>query len=132
MRIAVFTDTFLPQVNGVVRSIVTMANELAARGHRVAVFTMEVDKLRNAGGGGMEGLDGRIEVFPFRSVRLPGFHEIQARIPTVVGPLRAARTFQPDVIHLHTIFTIGWEAIWVARLLRRPLVVSHHGFLAEY
>lgn len=132
MRIALFTDTFLPQVNGVVRSIVTLANQLAARDHRVAVFTMEVDKLGNGGAGRGEDLDGRIEVFPFRSVPLPGFREVQAHLPTLVGPLRVARRFDPDVIHLHTIFTVGWEAIWIARLLGRPLVGSHHGFLAEY
>lgn len=132
LRIAVFTDTFLPQVNGVVRSIVSMANELVARGHRVAVFTMEFDKLHDAARGGFDGLAEGIEVYPFRSVGLPGFREIQARIPTVLRPLRVARRFNPDVIHLHTIFTMGWEAIWIARLLCRPLVGSHHGLLTEY
>ena len=45
MRIAIFTDTFLPQVNGVVRSIVTTANVLAKHGHSIAIFTVNAEKL---------------------------------------------------------------------------------------
>ncbi len=131
MRIAIFTDTFLPQVNGVVRSIVTTANELVDRGHAVAVLTMDVRRI--AGEAGPQGeLDGRVLVLPFPSFTLPGFGHIQARFPTVVRPLAALRRFRPDILHLHTIFTVGWEAVVCARLLRRPLVGSHHGFLAEY
>jgi len=130
MRIAIFTDTFLPQINGVVRSIVTTANQLVERGHAVAVFTMDVAKLAN--GHATPDLDARISVHPFPSVALPGFAHIQARLPSVVGPLNAVRRFQADVIHLHTIFTMGVEAVWVAKLLKCPLVGSHHGFLAEY
>ncbi|MGH8512097.1 MAG: glycosyltransferase, partial [Gammaproteobacteria bacterium] len=104
MRIAIFTDTFLPQINGVVRSIVTTANQLVERGHAVAVFTMDVSKLAN--GHAMSDLDARIPVHPFPSVALPGFPHIQARLPSLVGPLNGVRRFQADVIHLHTIFTM--------------------------
>ncbi|MGH8507109.1 MAG: glycosyltransferase [Gammaproteobacteria bacterium] len=130
MRIAIFTDTFLPQINGVVRSIVTTANQLVERGHAVAVFTMDIGKLAN--GDATSDLDARIPVYPFPSVAFPGFAHIQARVPSLVGPLKAVRRFQADVIHLHTIFTMGLESVWVAKLLKCPLVGSHHGFLAEY
>ncbi|MGH8588347.1 MAG: glycosyltransferase, partial [Gammaproteobacteria bacterium] len=131
MRIALFTDTFLPQVNGVVRSVVTTANELVRRGHAVAVFTMDVSRI--VGEGGPQGeLDPRVLVFPFPSFTFPGFRHIQARFPTIARPLARLRRFRPDVIHLHTIFTVGWEAVACARLLGCPLVGSHHGFLAEY
>lgn len=131
MRIAVFTDTFLPQVNGVVRSTVTMLNGLVGHGHEAAVFTMQVGKVypREVS---FDDLDPRVRVHTFPSLQVPGFKDIQARIPTVVQPLKAARRFRPDVIHLQTIFTMGWEAVCIARLLRCPLVGSHHGFLAEY
>jgi len=45
MRIAIFADTFLPQINGVVRSVVTTANALAKRGHDVAIFTVNAEKI---------------------------------------------------------------------------------------
>lgn len=131
MRIALFTDTFLPQVNGVVRSVVTSANELVRRGHAVAVYTMDVSRIEGQDGPRGE-LDERVLVFPFPSFSLPGFRHIQARFPTVVRPLAKLRRFRPDVIHLHTIFTVGWEAVACAKLLGCPLMGSHHGFLAEY
>ncbi len=131
MRIALFTDTFLPQVNGVVRSVVTTANELVRGGHAVAVFTMDVRRIEGENGPQGE-LDPRVLVFPFPSFTLPGFPHIQARFPTIARPLAKLRRFRPDVIHLHTIFTVGWEAVACARLLGCPLVGSHHGFLAEY
>jgi len=131
MRIALFTDTFLPQVNGVVRSVVTTANELVRCGHAVAVFTMDVSRIEGEGGPQGE-LDPRVLVFPFPSFTLPGFRHIQARFPTIARPLAKLRRFRPDVIHLHTIFTVGWEAVACAKLLSCPLAGSHHGFLAEY
>jgi 1,2-diacylglycerol 3-alpha-glucosyltransferase len=131
MRIALFTDTFLPQVNGVVRSVVTTANELVRRGHAVAVFTMDVSRIEGEGGPQGE-LEPGVQVFPFPSFTLPGFRHIQARFPTIARPLAKLRRFRPDVIHLHTIFTVGWEAVACAKLLGCPLVGSHHGFLAEY
>ncbi|MGH8582435.1 MAG: glycosyltransferase [Gammaproteobacteria bacterium] len=131
MRIAVFTDTFLPQVNGVVRSTVTLVNGLVGHGHEAAVFTMQVSKVYPRAVS-FDDLDPRVRVHAFPSLQVPGFKDIQARIPTVVQPLKAARRFHPDVIHLQTIFTMGWEAVCIARLLGCPLVGTHHGFLAEY
>jgi glycosyltransferase involved in cell wall biosynthesis len=131
MRIAIFTDTFLPQVNGVVRSVVTTANELVRRRHAVAVFTMDVSKI-DGQDGPLGELDGRVLVHPYPSFTFPGFRHIQARFPTVREPLADLRRFRPDVMHLHTIFTVGWEAVLCARLLGCPLIGSHHGFLAEY
>lgn len=132
MRIAIFTDTFLPQVNGVVRSIATTANALIERGHDVGVFTVNIDKLANSIKIKSDELDARVQVFPFCSVTPPTFKHVQMRIPTLVSPLRRTYRFKPDIIHTHTTFNMGWEAIGVARVVNRPLIGTHHGFLAEY
>ena len=39
MRIGIFTDTYRPQVNGVVSSIMTLEKELRKQGHKVYVIT---------------------------------------------------------------------------------------------
>lgn len=130
MKIAIFTDTFLPQVNGVVRSIVTTANELVARGHTVAVFTINVEKLSKEIR--RKELDPAIDVYPFSSFALPTYKDIQVRVPTFGPALYQVYKFQPDLIHSHTTFGIGWEAVAAANALDVPLVGTHHGFLAEY
>lgn len=134
MRIAIFTDTFLPQVNGVVRTVVTTANGLVARGHDVAVFTIDVKKIRIGAAHSSQPneLDDRVEVHTFSSITSPWFKDIQLRIPTLLAPLSAARRFRPDLIHSQTSFGIGWDAVMLAKLLKCPLVGTHHGFLAEY
>jgi glycosyltransferase involved in cell wall biosynthesis len=134
MRIAIFSDTFLPQVNGVVRSVVTTANGLAGRGHEVVIFTMDVKKVALCfpEHPDIDALDPRVKLCPLFSLALPRFKEIQARVPTFFHPYRLLKEFQPDVIHCHTIFSLAWEAMIVAKLLEIPFVGSHHGFLAEY
>jgi len=39
MRIGIFTDTYRPQVNGVVSSITTLERELRKKGHKVYIIT---------------------------------------------------------------------------------------------
>ncbi|TAN57087.1 glycosyltransferase family 4 protein [Patescibacteria group bacterium] len=130
MRIAIFTDTFLPQVNGVVRSIVTTANVLAKHGHSIAIFTVNAEKLSKKIKA--KELDERIQVYPFSSFALPTYKELQVRIPTFVPSLYEVYRFNPDLIHSHTTFGIGWEAVMSANFLKIPLVGTHHGFLAEF
>ena len=130
MRIAIFTDTFLPQVNGVVRSIVTTANVLAKHGHSVAIFTVSAEKISKKIKA--KDLDERIQVYPFSSFALPTYKELQVRIPTFVPSLYAVYRFNPDLIHSHTTFGIVWEAVMSANFLNIPLVGTHHGFLAEF
>ena len=130
MRIAIFTDTFLPQINGVVRSIVTTANTLARHGHEVAVFTINAETLSKSVR--QKELDPLVEVHPFASFTLPTYKDIQVRVPTFGPALYQVYKFQPDLIHSHTTFGIGWEAVAAANALDVPLVGTHHGFLAEY
>jgi 1,2-diacylglycerol 3-alpha-glucosyltransferase len=132
LRIAIFTDTFLPQVNGVVRTITTLAQGLVSRGHEVAIFTIDVNKIKTQEISSASGLNGQVQIYTFFSATSPWFKDIQLRFPTIVAPFSAARQFRPDIIHSQTSFGIGWDAVMVAKLLKCPLIGTHHGFLAEY
>ena len=46
MKIAYFTDTFLPQVNGVATALANQATELGARDHSVLIFTPKLDGIK--------------------------------------------------------------------------------------
>ena len=130
MRIAIFADTFLPQVNGVVRSVVTTANALAKRGHDVAIFTVNAEKISKKNR--VKELNDRVQVYPFSSFALPTYKELQVRIPTFIPSFYEVYRFNPDLIHSHTTFGIGWEAVTAANFLNIPLIGTHHGFLAEF
>lgn len=127
MRIALFTDTFLPQINGVVTAIRISAEELVRRGHAVAVFTVEGDRDYET-----DELPPTVQVFRFRALKLPTYPGMRVRLPTFAPTLKQVRSFAPELIHSHTLFGVGWEAVLAARRLHLPLVGTHHAFLDEY
>ena len=88
MKIALVTDAWLPQVNGVVTTLVELVRELQSSGHEVVVF--HPGQFRTRPCPGYAGID--LAVFPGRSLN---------RL------LAAAR---PDAIHLATEGPLGWAA----------------------
>jgi len=88
MRIALITDAWRPQVNGVVTTLVELVAHLQAAGHQVLVVH-----------------PGMFETRP-----CPGYAEIHlARRPSrTLAPL--LRGFEPDAIHLATEGPLGWAA----------------------
>ena len=85
MRIAIVTDAWLPQVNGVVRTLTATVGELMRRGHTVAVVTPD----------------------QFRTVPCPTYPEIRLALagPRQVG--RRIERFEPDAIHIATEGPLG-------------------------
>ena len=88
MKIAIASDAWEPQVNGVVRTLRTTAAELAGRGHDVHRLTPDL----------------------FRTVPCPSYPEI--RLALGCGRAVAARLFaiDPDAVHIATEGPIGWAA----------------------
>lgn len=127
MRIALFTDTFPPEVNGVAHSVARSAEALATRGHDVSVFTVSKStrkELRKVSGG-------RYAVETISSMGIPIYLGVRTTIPIGLA-LRKVSRFKPDIIHSHTPFSVGWEAVWAARFLKVPIVGTHHTFFDHY
>jgi len=126
MRIAVFSDTFPPQTNGVAHTAYLSAKNLIELGHEVVVFTV-AKKPKNRPDINLKNL---------KVLRLPS-------VPAIVYPgerftlpigatLRQIKKFDPDIIHVHTPFSVGWEAILISKILKIPLVGTHHTFYNHY
>ena len=127
MRIAFFTDTFPPEVNGVANTAARAARALAAAGHQMKVFTvsrLSPEEIQKEVGGAYE-----VETIP--SVRLPIYLGVRVTAPVGLALRKVAR-FRPDILHSHTPFSMGWEAVWAARFLGVPLVGTHHTFFNHY
>ncbi|MBI3305267.1 glycosyltransferase [Candidatus Parcubacteria bacterium] len=123
MKIAFYSDTFWPQVNGVVRSLVTLAETLRERGHEIEVHAP------SAPGGESPDLRG-IRVLRYASFTLPNYRQYRLVIPTF-GRWRSL-SGRPDIIHTHTPFGVGWEAVAAAKHLGRPLVGTHHTLAEKF
>lgn len=127
MKIAIFSDTFPPAVNGVAVVAAESAKALAKRGHLVQVFTVCP---KSPGRPFWE--EERVALIALPSLPTGSIYE-SSRLTLPVGlAWRRLKEFQPDVIHTHTPFSVGWEAVWAAKQLKNPLIGTHHTFYDHY
>jgi hypothetical protein len=102
------------------------AKSLADLGHAVAVFS--VFKKSRAG---KKNTAGNPAVVPLFSV--PALVYTDERLALSFGAsLKKLKKFNPDIIHTHTPFSAGWEAVALAKFLKIPLVGTHHTFYDHY
>lgn len=121
MKIAYFTDMFLPQISGVATSLSNQARVLGELGHTVLIFTPRLDGIKR-------------EKFNAKNVTIVHLPTIPALIYTefkfgVFGLPRVIKyltKFKPDIIHLHSPFTIGMDAVMAAKIFKVPLVGTVH------
>lgn len=124
MRIALFTDTFLRQVNGVVVAVVELAKSLADRGHKVYIFAPRIE-------GGEEFSYPNVVVKLCPSVPALIYEDYKFTLPFDPWVLNFVRSERIDVIHFNTPIMLGLQAIITAKILKLPLVGTFHTFFAE-
>ena len=127
MKIAIYSDTFLPQVNGVTNVVYRSAEALARRGHNVRIYTVTTLKPREW----QKINGGRIELVNLPSVPFWGYAGERVDMSFGIN-LPNVKKFAPDIIHSHTPFSAGWEAVLAARYAKTCLVGTHHTFYDHY
>jgi glycosyltransferase involved in cell wall biosynthesis len=110
MRIALCSDTYHPIADGVANHLVDYKVELEKRGHSVRVYTVFSTN------------DG---VFGLPSYRFPLYKEYRVGIP-VYEMYRDLERFDPQVIHIHTPFTLGTMGYRYARKRNIPTIGTYH------
>lgn len=124
MKIGIFTDTYLPDINGVATSSFILRNALEALGHEVIVITTELkkgDEYEDIGN--VYRLSG-IEVKQLYDYRLAQFFSLKA--------MHMLKNMHLDVIHIQTEFSVGIFGKIVARLLNIPVVYTYHTQYEDY
>ncbi|KJY41935.1 glycosyl transferase family 1 [Streptomyces sp. NRRL B-1568] len=125
MRVAIVTESFPPDVNGVAHCAWQTARHLVRRGHEPLVVTP-------AGPGGGPGTqDGPYPVVRVPSVPLPGYPQVRVALP---GRRLAAALagHRPDVVHLASPFVLGARAVPLAARLGAPVVAVYQTDLGGY
>jgi len=128
MRIAIFSDTFPPQINGVSHFVWKSAEALAKLGHEVRVFMVSQSRKQSRENSGYSH-NPKLVFLP--STSFWGYPGERLEIPLGFA-LAEIRKFKPDVIHTHTPFGTGWEAIWAGKIFNIPIVGTHHTFFDHY
>jgi len=135
MKIAIFSDNFYPEISGISDSIISLAKELAGRGHEIRFYVPRYPARCHAKIG-VEckeiNLGKNISVERLFSVPYPsGTGQGRAVIPNPFAAL-SVRKFNPDVIHTQLFFGAGLFALWSARVLKKPLVGTNHTAVTEF
>ncbi len=121
MRIAIFSDTWLPQVNGVTRTLDRLLHAIEARGGAVRAYTTTDPAAR---------ADDRIT--RYRSRPFWAYPQLRIARPDRAWAQRELELFQPTLVHLASQFGIGLSGRAAARELGIPFVSSYHTSLSAY
>ncbi|WP_162328675.1 glycosyltransferase family 4 protein [Synechocystis sp. CACIAM 05] len=121
MRVALFTETFLPKIDGIVTRLKHTVENLQRQGHQVLVFCPE---------GGLKEYKGA-KIHGVKGMPLPLYPELKLAFPSPQIK-QALLKFKPDLIHVVNPAVLGLGGIYYAKNLHIPLVASYHTHLPQY
>lgn len=129
LRIAVVTETYPPEINGVARTVGLMVDGLLARGHHIEL----VRPRQSADPTGPQPAPAdRLEVQLTVGLSIPKYPELQLGLTRVARLARAWAERRPDVVHIITEGPLGWAALFAARKLGIPAVSDFHTNFHDY
>ena len=121
MRVAIVTESFYPQINGVTNSVRHTVDRLLETGHQALVI---------APGPGLSSYRG-VPVVRVRHVGLPGYQSFSLGLPDAAVE-RALIAFRPDVVHLASPISLGAVGLRAARRLGVPTVAVYQTDIAKF
>tara|TARA_Y100001978_G_scaffold195458_1_gene203766 strand:- start:130 stop:1260 length:1131 start_codon:yes stop_codon:yes gene_type:complete len=121
VKIAFFTETFLPKVDGIVTRLTKTIDNLVQNGDEVVVFCPEGCPNEYKGA----------KIIGVAAMPLPLYPELKLGLP---GPAvsDALEDFKPDLIHVVNPAVLGLGGIWLAKTNNIPLIASYHTHLPKY
>ncbi len=125
MKIALFSDTWWPNINGVVISLTNQIKVLSNK-HEIWVFVPRI-----SGSDRFFSPPENVIVCELRSIPFPAYPGYKIGLPD--DTLRKIlKRHQFHVVHSHGPFSLGWFAVLAARTQRIPLVSTFHTWISEY
>jgi phosphatidylinositol alpha 1,6-mannosyltransferase len=121
MRVAIVTESFLPQRNGVTSTVVNLLDRLLRTGHEPLVVAPAPGPSHYHG----------VPVARVRSMPLPAYRSFPLGLPDG-SVVRELRRFRPDVVHLASPVVLGAAGLRAARRLDVPTVAAYQTDLAGF
>lgn len=121
MRIAIFTETFLPKIDGIVTRLKYTVEYLVKLGNQVLVFSPD---------GGLREYCGA-EIYGVSAFDFPLYPELKVALPRPsIGS--ALEQFKPDLVHIVNPAILGMAGLYYAKKMNYPLMASYHTHLPQY
>ncbi len=129
MRIAIVTETWPPEINGVALTVHSFVEQLSAQGHEIDLVRPEQDR-------DVPPPPARTDELAVRGAAIPRYPGLRFGFPA--GPTLKARWLfkRPDAVYIATEGPLGWSAMRAANALRLPVATGFHtrfdDFVAHY
>ena len=122
VKIALVTETFPPEINGVAMTFGVLSRELAGLGHAVTVYR---PRRPGEGDAAAEGSNPFREQ-PLPGIPLPGYPSLRMGLPAAGRLKQLWQGARPDLVHVATEGPLGASAVRAALALRIPITSSFH------
>ncbi|MCI0655377.1 MAG: glycosyltransferase, partial [Methylococcaceae bacterium] len=122
MNILMLTNTFMPYVGGVARSVQRFVDEYRRQGHRVMVAAPLYKNTPKT----------EIDVVRFPAIQHFNGTEFSLPMPLPGRGSIEMKRFEPDIVHAHHPFALGGTAARIAALRGVPLIFTHHTMYEKY
>jgi glycosyltransferase involved in cell wall biosynthesis len=119
-----FTNTYLPHVGGVARSVSVLAEDLERIGHRVLIVAPAYPKHEETEASG--------SVLRLPAIQNFNGSDFSLRIPMPFVVSEKVDAFSPDLVHSHHPYLLGDTALRTSERLGIPLVFTHHTRYEQY
>jgi glycosyltransferase involved in cell wall biosynthesis len=130
LRIAVVTETWPPEVNGVAMTLSKLIQHLGQRHHSIQLIRPRQNKLD-------EGHEetGWSELL-LRGLPIPRYPQLKLGLPSKKALIKAWSTRRPDLVHIATEGPLSWSALQAAHILRLPVTsdfrTNFHSYCQHY
>lgn len=125
MRIAIVSETYAPEINGVALTAQRYAEQLLALGHQVE---LTCPRRSDRTGPGLPGLD----VYQMAGVPIPRYSALRFGLPNPAPLFHRWRRQRPDAVYVATEGPLGWAAVSVALNLGIPVATGFHSRFDHY
>jgi len=122
LRVAIFSDSVLPILNGVSISVDALVGELRNRGHRVHIFAPSYFRHHDADP----------NIYRFRAIETPWAKNYPIAFPPFYRMLLKFRRHEFDIVHTHTPFAMGMVGLRWAESHELPIVSTYHTLYDRY
>lgn len=122
MRIAIFTNCYLPLVNGVVGAVSLLRKGFLEQGHQVHIFAPQFDDY----------VDAEPEIYRYPAVDLTRKVKYPVAVPYSPKISKVLQNLEFDIIHSHHPFVLGPLALKLARRRNVPIVYTFHTQYDQY
>jgi glycosyltransferase involved in cell wall biosynthesis len=115
LRIAVVTETWPPEVNGVAMTLAKLVQGLSHRNHDVQLIRPRQTKSDSPMS------DSSLEEVLMRGMPIPRYPELKLGLPSKKTLVKTWTLRRPDVVHIATEGPLGWSALQAAKVLKLPV-----------